>query len=161
MAAHPLTPCLSPSPYNSYLMMPTPLPYAGTPSPWPQPPSPPAPQASATPGPASRRRATAPPVAQAACLLLWPKWWTWTATCPTRRLSRTTWCWSWPCSSPAHTYASCAWMETRLWTQVCVWADVSWKVHCLKILLTGINNKRPLIPKSMPPAGDEHAKLKT
>ena len=24
-----------------------------------------------------------------------------------------------------------------------------------------INNKRPLTPKSMPPAGDEHAKLKT
>ena len=23
------------------------------------------------------------------------------------------------------------------------------------------NNKRPLTPKSMPPAGDEHAKLKT
>ena len=27
--------------------------------------------------------------------------------------------------------------------------------------LNNYNNKRPLTPKSMPPAGDEHAKLKT
>ena len=27
--------------------------------------------------------------------------------------------------------------------------------------LNNNNNKRPLTPKSMPPAGDEHAKLKT
>ena len=34
-----------------------------------------------------------------------------------------------------------------------------------KLLVSGqrhsVNNKRPLTPKSMPPAGDEHAKLKT
>ena len=40
-------------------------------------------------------------------------------------------------------------------------------LYCKKIVYryTGINNnnnsKRPLTPKSMPPAGDEHAKLKT
>ena len=28
-------------------------------------------------------------------------------------------------------------------------------------LFNNNNNKRPLTPKSMPPAGDEHAKLKT
>ena len=31
----------------------------------------------------------------------------------------------------------------------------------INVLLLMNNNKRPLTPKSMPPAGDEHAKLKT
>ena len=31
----------------------------------------------------------------------------------------------------------------------------------LQPLYNNNNNKRPLTPKSMPPAGDEHAKLKT
>ena len=29
------------------------------------------------------------------------------------------------------------------------------------LVINNNNNKRPLTPKSMPPAGDEHAKLKT
>ena len=31
----------------------------------------------------------------------------------------------------------------------------------LDFLYNNTNDKRPLSPKSMPPAGDEHAKLKT
>ena len=34
------------------------------------------------------------------------------------------------------------------------------QAHVLHVYINN-NNKRPLTPKSMPPAGDEHAKLKT
>ena len=35
------------------------------------------------------------------------------------------------------------------------------KFSIIRKVLDNNNNKRPLTPKSMPPAGDEHAKLKT
>ena len=36
-----------------------------------------------------------------------------------------------------------------------------WHMQHRVLLVNNNNNKRPLTPKSMPPAGDEHAQLKT
>ena len=53
--------------------------------------------------------------------------------------------------------------HTGLWAQRPHPFTIYIYISCRKHLHTIINNnnKRPLTPKSMPPAGDEHAKLKT
>ena len=69
-------------------------------------------------------------------------------------------------ASPFQTHPGLAWPATHPIHLLIAQVDTVWKVLTLVggMLFEVSNNninKRPLIPKSMPPTGDEHAKLKT
>ena len=58
-------------------------------------------------------------------------------------------------------YRSLEWNWPKEAMNIPIWAGIVDGAKLFKPFNNNNNNKRPLTPKSMPPAGDEHAKLKT